>query len=248
MLTHAHIDHSGLLPKLVRDGFTGAIHATPADGGPVRRHAARQRAHSGDGGAAPESPPRPLERRTGGADLRRRRRRPHDGADAGPRPKTPGCRCCRACSARFWNAGHMLGSASSRWIAVAGDRDPLRLLFSGDIGPAYKLLHPDPEGPQGVDYLICESTYGGTDRAHHRGRGPPPRAARRGPRRDAPRRRDADPLLRGRTRAGTDRRPHAADATRAHCPRSRSTRQPARRARHRGLSPPPPHARPGPVR
>jgi metallo-beta-lactamase family protein len=61
--------------------------------------------------------------------------------------------------ARFWNAGHLLGSASVE-IEVAG----LRLLFSGDIGPDTKLLQPDPTGPVGVDYLICETTYGDVDR------------------------------------------------------------------------------------
>jgi metallo-beta-lactamase family protein len=41
---------------------------------------------------------------------------------------------------------------------------PLRLLFSGDIGPGQKLLQAEPEGPIGVDYLVCESTYGDRDR------------------------------------------------------------------------------------
>jgi metallo-beta-lactamase family protein len=37
-------------------------------------------------------------------------------------------------------------------------------MVSADIGPDYKLMHADPEGPSGVDYLICESTYGDVDR------------------------------------------------------------------------------------
>lgn len=41
---------------------------------------------------------------------------------------------------------------------------PLRLLFSGDVGPGHKLLQINPEGPSGVDYLICEATYGARDR------------------------------------------------------------------------------------
>jgi len=65
--------------------------------------------------------------------------------------------------ARFWNAGHLLGSAS---VELEIDRRdaPLRIMFSGDIGPGHKLLQTDPEGPAGVDYLICESTYGDRDR------------------------------------------------------------------------------------
>ena len=67
--------------------------------------------------------------------------------------------------ARFWNAGHLMGSASIEVeVSAAGSGKPIRLLFSGDIGPAFKLLQPDPEAPAGLDYVICESTYGATDR------------------------------------------------------------------------------------
>jgi metallo-beta-lactamase family protein len=67
--------------------------------------------------------------------------------------------------ARFWNAGHLLGSASVEVeLAQGADSAPLRLLFSADIGPNAKLMHADPAGPNGVDYLICESTYGDIDR------------------------------------------------------------------------------------
>jgi metallo-beta-lactamase family protein len=67
--------------------------------------------------------------------------------------------------ARFWNAGHLLGSASVE-VEVAADEEQgsLRILFSGDIGPDAKLLHPDPEAPTGFDYVVCECTYGNTDR------------------------------------------------------------------------------------
>jgi metallo-beta-lactamase family protein len=66
--------------------------------------------------------------------------------------------------ARFWNAGHLLGSASVEVELAQAEGNPLRILFSADIGPDYKLMHPDPEGPSGVDYLICEATYGDRDR------------------------------------------------------------------------------------
>jgi metallo-beta-lactamase family protein len=65
--------------------------------------------------------------------------------------------------ARFWNAGHLLGSASIEVEAKDGDAT-VRLLFSADIGPDYKLLHPDPTGPSDLDYVLCESTYGDRDR------------------------------------------------------------------------------------
>jgi metallo-beta-lactamase family protein len=69
---------------------------------------------------------------------------------------------CGGAKARFWNAGHILGSASIEIeIPLDGNtRDPLRLLFSGDLGPEHKSFHPEPTAPSGFDYILCESTYG----------------------------------------------------------------------------------------
>src|SRR3546814_8109613 len=64
----------------------------------------------------------------------------------------------RGFTARLWNAGHILGSTS-----VEMQVGETRLLFSGDLGPDHKAFHADPEGPAGLDHVICESTYG--DRA-----------------------------------------------------------------------------------
>ena len=68
--------------------------------------------------------------------------------------------------ARYWNAGHLLGSASIEleFIGQGESGAPLRVLLSGDIGPDAKLLQPDPEAPAGFDYVISESTYGDSDR------------------------------------------------------------------------------------
>jgi metallo-beta-lactamase family protein len=57
----------------------------------------------------------------------------------------------------------MLGSASIE-VEVDHSENPLRLFFSGDIGPDHKLLQHDPEAPAEFDYLLCESTFGATDR------------------------------------------------------------------------------------
>ncbi len=165
VLTHAHIDHSGLLPKLVRDGFTGPVHATAAtvdlagvmfpDSAHIqamevaqlnRRKARRRR-----GGVEPIYGPADVDAclELFSPEQYRRWFSPMAGLRA-----------------RFWNAGHMLGSASVEIeIEDPARSGPLRLLFSGDIGPDFKLLHPDPEAPQGFDHVICESTYGDTDRA-----------------------------------------------------------------------------------
>jgi metallo-beta-lactamase family protein len=66
--------------------------------------------------------------------------------------------------ARWWNAGHMLGSASIE-LEFAGAARPMRVLVSGDVGSDLGPLHAEPEGPSGgLDHLIVESTYGDEDR------------------------------------------------------------------------------------
>ena len=68
--------------------------------------------------------------------------------------------------ARYWNAGHLLGSASIEIECADGTTlaKPIRILASGDIGPDAKLLQPDPDAPSGFDYVISESTYGDRER------------------------------------------------------------------------------------
>jgi metallo-beta-lactamase family protein len=162
LLTHAHIDHSGLLPKLARDGYTGPIHCTPAT-------ADLCHVMLPDSAHIQESEVEMLNRRNrrrGGQDLEPIYDSTHAEATlALLRPQglndwfqvLPGLR------ARFWNAGHLLGSASIE-LDLSAPNPPLKLLFSGDIGPDTKLLQPDPEGPSALDYVICESTYGDVDR------------------------------------------------------------------------------------
>jgi metallo-beta-lactamase family protein len=164
VLTHAHIDHSGLLPKLVHDGFSGPIHATAPtadlvgvmlpDSAHIQaievQHLNRRRARWHGEDVTPIYDD---------ADVQRTLSQIQGHAYDDWFPVVPGVQ------ARLWNAGHMLGSASVELeVMIPGHRAPQRLLFSGDIGPAFKLLHPDPQGPSDIDYLICESTYGGTDR------------------------------------------------------------------------------------
>jgi metallo-beta-lactamase family protein len=165
LLTHAHIDHSGLLPKLTRGGFKGLIFATRGtidlctfmlpDAGSIqesevmmlnRRNAARGRPlvtpiYTQRDAAAALDAFRPVEYETWLTVM------------SGVR-------------ARYWNAGHLLGSASIE-VEFAGEGEggkPLRVLASGDLGPDAKLLQPDPEAPAGFDYVLCESTYGDEDR------------------------------------------------------------------------------------
>jgi metallo-beta-lactamase family protein len=163
VLSHAHIDHSGLLPKLTRDGFAGRIQATAATadlaGVMLPDSAHIQNIEVGE-----------LNRRS----VRRNRRTVdpiYSMADAmaclaqfKPQPYDAWFAVLPGLRARFWNAGHLLGSASVEVEIAQDDANPLRLLFSADIGPNYKLLQPDPTGPSDLDYLICEATYGDRDR------------------------------------------------------------------------------------
>jgi len=165
ILTHAHIDHSGLVPKLAKHGFSGPIYATAAtmdlcsimlpDSGHIQEMEVQQ-----------------LNRR----NSQRGRKEVEaiytvDDATACLtqfRPVAYGewTDIADTIRARYWNAGHLLGSASVE-IEITDPSAPTgvtRLLFSGDIGPDYKLLEAEPEAPTAIDYLICESTYGDTDR------------------------------------------------------------------------------------
>jgi metallo-beta-lactamase family protein len=164
-LTHAHIDHSGLVPKLVKAGFDGPIYATggTADLASIMLP---------DSGYIQEMEVDQLNRR----NSRRGRdtvspiyteedaitslRQFHPVAYGHWQDVAPGFR------ARYWNAGHLLGSASVEIeVSSGGNEKPTRLLFSGDIGPDHKLLQPDPDGPRDLDYVVLESTYGDADRA-----------------------------------------------------------------------------------
>ena len=164
LLTHAHIDHSGLLPRLVKEGFRGPIHAS----GPTADLCAVMLP---DSGHVQQMEVEHLNRRN-----RRRGRLPvepiYTSADAvaamrqfRPVPmdrwlefgELPGVR------ARWWNAGHMLGSASIE-LEIAEEGGPLRVLVSGDLGPDCAVFYQDPEGPHGLDHVFLESTYGDEDK------------------------------------------------------------------------------------
>lgn len=165
VLTHAHIDHSGLLPKLVKDGFTGRIFAT-------RGTIDLCSYLLPDAGYIQESEVAALNRRNtarGRAEVSPIYTREDAIASLGafhPVEYEAWHRVATGIRARYWNAGHLLGSASIELEIAAPDpgEQPLRILASGDIGPDAKLLQPDPDAPAGFDYVLSESTYGDTDR------------------------------------------------------------------------------------
>jgi metallo-beta-lactamase family protein len=160
VLSHAHLDHCGNLPTLVAAGFRGPIYCTPAtrdltalvlrDAAKVSRHdvaivnAVRRRQ-----GAPPVAP------LYGARDVERTLARLH----ALPYGRT--FRVGRG-TARFVDAGHILGSAS-----VLVEADGRRLGFTGDVGRPGTAIIRDPDVLPAVDVLITESTYG--DRDHESG-------------------------------------------------------------------------------
>ncbi len=165
LLTHAHIDHSGLIPKLCRHGFSGPIHTIESTRDLLTFMLP-------DSGHIQESEVERLNRRN------RRRGR----AEVEPIYTRADAEACLdqitgvayeswfepgpGIRARYWNAGHILGSASIELKIERGDGTaPLHLLFSGDLGPDEKIFHLEPDSPAGLDYVVCESTYGDRDRA-----------------------------------------------------------------------------------
>lgn len=158
VLSHAHLDHSGLLPRLVREGFHHEIFATRATAD-LLQIMLRDAAH--------------LQERE--AEWARRHR---NGRSAQPLYRqedvdttltritpvpygewfdvVPGVRC------RYLDAGHILGSAIVE-TALGGDGEQRRLVFSGDLGNRASPLLRDPELPERADLLLLESTYGDRD-------------------------------------------------------------------------------------
>ncbi|MBL8703022.1 MAG: MBL fold metallo-hydrolase [Alphaproteobacteria bacterium] len=165
ILTHAHIDHVGLVPRLVAEGFRRRAFATPAtcdllrwvliDAGAIQESEAerssRRNERRDQGTVKPlytvEDAERSLHRLVPTA------------LDAWFEPMP-------AARARLRNAGHILGSA---WVELelhgAVGEAPLRVVVSGDIGPRDKTLSYDPQLPEAADVLVIEGTYGNRERA-----------------------------------------------------------------------------------
>ena len=156
VLSHAHLDHSGWLPALVKHGFDGPIHASPAtcelaalllrDSAHLQEEDARR---ANRYGTSQHEKALPLYTR---ADAER--------AIAQLRPLLPGrTLAIGSLQASLHPVGHLLGAC-----AVAVQHGTERLFFSGDVGRSQDLLMPPPLPPQATDTLIVESTYG--DREH----------------------------------------------------------------------------------
>ncbi|MCL6450908.1 MAG: MBL fold metallo-hydrolase [Acetobacteraceae bacterium] len=162
ILSHAHIDHSGRLPLLVRHGFCGPIFATPAtcdlcrllllDSAHIQEADSawlnRRRQRSG------LDPVRPLYSVDDVEAALRLLRPVGYGRRFSPAP---------GLEARLVDAGHILGSAFVE-LWEGGASGPAHLLFSGDLGHRGKPIVRDPEPARGAECLVLEGTYG--DRVH----------------------------------------------------------------------------------
>ena len=162
LITHAHIDHTGLLPLLAHNGFRGRIYATiPTvelcgimlrDSAHIQEFEAEWKNRKGKrSGAEPVEPMYTVQDAEAACRLFR-------GVEYGKRIQlAPGI------EARFVDVGHLLGSASIElWITEGSTTT--KLVFSGDIGNLDQPIIKDPTYIQQADYVFMESTYG--DRNH----------------------------------------------------------------------------------
>ncbi|QII86863.1 MBL fold metallo-hydrolase [Bordetella hinzii] len=153
VLTHAHLDHCGYLPRLVAEGFKGAIHATAAtrdvaelillDSANLQEKDAE---FANCKGFSKHKPALPLYRVV---DAERAMARFSDVALHHETALPGGARLS------LRRAGHILGATSAQ-IDIGG----MRVVFSGDLGRYGDLLMHDPEAVPQADYIVIESTYG----------------------------------------------------------------------------------------
>jgi metallo-beta-lactamase family protein len=157
LLTHAHLDHSGFIPRLVSLGFKGPVYCTEATLELCKLlllDSARLQEEEADfanrHGQSRHKPALPLYTEQDARDALARFEIVPFGKEHVPWP---------GWSWRLTRAGHILGAASVRVAWTGGS-----ILFSGDLGRSDDLLMRPPEAPQPADFVVVESTYG--DRLH----------------------------------------------------------------------------------
>jgi len=161
LLTHAHLDHSGYLPVLQKNGYSGEIVTTPAsrdlcgiilpDSGHLQEEDAR---FANKRGSSKHKPAVPLYTKDDALQVLPRIR--CVGFDA-PQTVGPGI------SATFRAAGHIVGAAMIEMRLSGKDGKEKVILFSGDLGRPAQPILPDPEPLPPCDHLLLESTYGNRD-------------------------------------------------------------------------------------
>ncbi|MBX7165410.1 MAG: MBL fold metallo-hydrolase [Pirellulales bacterium] len=160
VLTHAHVDHVGMLPRLVRQGFRGPIYCTPAtselaelilfDTAKLQEDDAE---YANRKGYSKHKPALPLFT---GNDVQKTLKLMQ------PVERNGWFKVAEEIWCRYHDIGHLLGSCSIE-VEIRNGTRPLRLMFSGDVGRYNAPLYHDPAPPAPCDYLVCESTYGDRD-------------------------------------------------------------------------------------
>ncbi len=157
-LTHAHIDHSGMLPRLYKEGFRGKIYSTDVtadlcnimlrDSAHIQESEAQWRSRkSKRAGAEAAEPIYTMEDAEGAISL-------FIGYPYGKRVQV-----AEGLSVRFTDIGHLLGSACIElWLNEGGTEK--KIVFSGDVGNNSQRIIRDPEAVEAADYVVIESTYG----------------------------------------------------------------------------------------
>jgi len=170
LLTHAHLDHCGLLPRLVKAGYRGPVYVTAAtrelaqlvllDSAKLQAEdlALKRLRHGLEGRIAPH----PYEPLYDEADARRAFALMRVVEYEHPLELGDGL------TATYYDAGHILGSALLSVAGPGSDGPPRRLAFSGDLGLWDKPLVRDPALLDSADYVVMESTYGDQDHPHPR--------------------------------------------------------------------------------
>lgn len=162
LITHAHIDHTGLLPLLVKRGFKGSIVATSAtaelcsimlpDSGHIQEQEAEYQSRKNERAGKP--PVEPLYTAQDAVACMKYFKGVGYNETV---PVTDGA------AVRFTDVGHLLGSAAIElWVEENGKK--ASVVFSGDVGRDDRPIINDPESVEGADYLLLEATYG--DRNH----------------------------------------------------------------------------------
>jgi metallo-beta-lactamase family protein len=162
LLTHAHIDHTGYLPRLVRDGFKGPVYATSPTADLLKlllpdsaRLQEEDAEYANRKGFSRHSPALPLyTEQDANAALKLLQKVSYQ----------QDVRLNKFLAARFIPAGHILGSSFVEVQITEQDRDPVKVVFSGDLGRYDEPILNDPAPETDADYLLIESTYG--DRLH----------------------------------------------------------------------------------
>lgn len=163
ILSHAHIDHSGNLPLLVKQGFLGSIYCTPStlevvevllyDSAKIHEadieYVNKRRLKEGKDALKPLYTSKDVE---------------HCIKHFKTVPYSADYALNEEVSFKFTNAGHILGSAVTNLTIQEKGKQPVKITYTGDVGKYNDMLLKNPEVFPQADYIICESTYG--DRLH----------------------------------------------------------------------------------